>query len=74
MQNREEVRRELSKLDGHIVTVTIRPLSGMGRYHLPEAPRLPDSPWDEKIEACVMLEDRLNERLAARYNELTALF
>ena len=70
--NRAELRRELSKLDGRIVPIVIRPLSGVGRYHLPEAPRLPDSPWDEKIEACVMLEDRLNESLAAKYNELAA--
>ena len=72
IQNREEVRRELSRLDGHTVPVTIRPVSGMGRYHLPQAPRLPDSPWDEKIGACIKLEDQLNERLADRYNELAA--
>lgn len=70
--NREEVLRELSKLDGHIVEIVVRPLSGMGRYLTPEAPRLPDSPWDEKIEACIMLEDKLNESLAAKYNELAA--
>jgi hypothetical protein len=72
IQNREEVRRELSKLDGHTVPVVIRPRTGMGRYYVPEAPRLPDSPWDEKIEVCVRLEDQLNERLATRYNELAA--
>ena len=72
IQNLEEVRHELSKLDGHTVPVMIRPLSGMGRYFLPEAPRLPESPWDEKVEACVRLEEQLNERLAARYNELAA--
>lgn len=70
--NREELRRELSNLDGRIVPIMIKSLSGLGRYHLPEAPRLPDSPWDEKIESCIMLEDRLNESLAATYNELAA--
>ena len=72
MQNREEVRRELSALDGHMVPIMIRPLSGMGRYHLPDAPQLPDAPWDEQIETCIRLEDELNERLAARYSELAA--
>lgn len=71
-QNLEEARHEIAKLDGHIVPVAVRSLSGMGRYHLPHAPRLPESPWDEKIEACIRLEDQLNERLADRYNELAA--
>jgi hypothetical protein len=72
IQNREEVKRELSRLDGHIVPVKIRPLSRKGRYRLPNAPRLPSAPWDEEIEAYINLEDQLNERLTARYNELAA--
>lgn len=71
-QDRAEVLRELSQLDGHLVPVVVRPISGMGRYDLSHAPRLPDSPWDKKIEACIRLEDRLNELLANKYNELAA--
>jgi hypothetical protein len=72
IQNREEVLRELSPGDGHIVPVKFRPLSRKGRYVLPQAPTLPDEPWDEGIVGCVELEDALNERLAGRYNELAA--
>jgi hypothetical protein len=71
-QNLEVARREIPKLDGHVVLVGVRSLSGIGKYHLPQAPRLPDSPWDKKIEACINLEDQLNKRLTDRYNELAA--
>lgn len=72
IENRDEVLRELSLGDGHIVHVKFRPLSRKGRYILPAAPRLPDAPWDKSIVGCIELEDALNERLAARYNELAA--
>lgn len=72
IQNREAVLRELSRGDGHIVPVKFRPLSRKGRYVLPNAPALPNAPWDESIVGCVELEDALNERLAGRYNELAS--
>jgi hypothetical protein len=69
-QNLEDARRQMAQLDGQTVHVEVRSLSGIGKYHFPNAPRLPDRPWDEKIEACIKLEDRLNECLADRYNKL----
>jgi hypothetical protein len=71
-QNLDDARRQMAQLDGQVVRVAVRSLSGIGRYHFSYAPRLPDSPWDEKIEACIKLEDRLNECLADRYNKLAA--
>jgi hypothetical protein len=50
----------------------VRSISGIGRYFLPEAPKLPDDPWDDKTVACILLEDEINARLAERYNALAA--
>jgi hypothetical protein len=72
IQNREEVLRRLAVNDEQIVPVTFRPLSRKGRYVLPNAPRMPNVPWDERLVGCINLEDTLNERLAARYHELAA--
>jgi hypothetical protein len=72
IENRDDLLRELAKNDGHIVPITIRPRSRQGRYVFTNAPRLPDNPWDEKIEDFIKLEDMLNERLAARYHQLAA--
>jgi hypothetical protein len=72
IENRAEIRRELAKNDGHIVPITFRPRGRQGRYVFTNAPRLPDNPWDEKIEGFIKLEDMLNARLAARYHQLAA--
>jgi hypothetical protein len=71
-QDFEGARQELVKLDGHIVQVSVRSISGIGRYYLPEAPKLPDAPWDDKAMACILLEDEINNRLADRFNKLAA--
>jgi hypothetical protein len=70
LTNRDEIREELAQLDGHEMSIVFRPLSGMGRYELPEAPRLPMKPWDEALGRFIDLEGTLNERLAASYNAL----
>jgi hypothetical protein len=72
IQNYEEAVRKLSGLDGRIVPVIIRSLDRRSFYRTPDAPRLPVMPWDEEIKKYIDLEDQLNERLAARYNELAA--
>jgi hypothetical protein len=68
----EHVRGEFARLDGHMVSVVVRPLSRIGRFSLPLAPRLPSAPWGEKIGSLIALEDSLNERLAIRYHDLAA--
>ena len=71
-ENRDDVRCELAKNDGHIVPVRIVPRSRKGQYVFTNTPRLPDVPWDEKVQSFIKLEEMLNERLAARYHELAA--
>lgn len=72
IENRDDSRRELAQNDGHIVPITIRPRSRQGRYVFSNPPRLPQPCWDEKIQSFISLEDKLCERLAARYHELAA--
>lgn len=72
VENFDEVLQELADNDGHTVPITIRSLTGRGRYDLPEAPCLPTMPWDEKIQGLVDLEEQLDEALVARYHALAA--
>lgn len=72
IENRDDLLRELARNDGHIVPITIRPRGRRGRYVFSNAPRLPETSWDGKIENFIKFEDKLNERLAARYHELAA--
>lgn len=44
----------------------------MGRYELLNAPRLPEEPWDERVESFIKVEDRLSDLLAISYNNLAA--
>jgi hypothetical protein len=70
--NAEQVCREVSAGDGREVEVIVSSRSGVGLYETPEAPRLPDSPWDAKIEVLASLEKALDEELIERYNTLAA--
>ncbi len=72
VERKDEVREEMSRNDGHLVTVEVSSLSGQVRYELPEAPRLPAAPWEAKIQTLVDLEERLALKLAARYHALAA--
>jgi hypothetical protein len=72
IENFDNALQELSTNDGHEVAVVIRSLSGHGHHQMPKAPRLPDSPWPDKIKQLINLEDRLDTKLVQRYNELAA--
>jgi len=72
LRNLNEVRRELEKLDGRLVNVTIESLSGQVRYEFQEAPCLSDKSWEEKIQRLIDLEDQLDTALIARYHALAA--
>ena len=72
IEEREVVRRELAQKDGHIVPIRVIPRSRKGRYVFANTPRLPETPWDEKVENFVSLENALDERLAASYHDLAA--
>ena len=68
----DDVRNELARADGHLVNVVIRSVTGQVRYELPDAPRLPDSPWETNIQALIDLEHKLDSRLVDGYNALAA--
>ena len=68
----EEVRNELASGDGHRVNYQARSLSGKAKIKLPDAPRLPDSPWEPIVQELIDLDWRLDERLAQRYHALAA--
>jgi hypothetical protein len=72
IENFDKVQLELARNDGHKVPVVIRSLTGRGRYDLFEAPRLPDMPWDKKIQGLVDLERQLDNALVTRYHALAA--
>ena len=68
----DKVRSELAINDGHTVEYISGSLSGQATWNCPEAPRLPDSPWDSKIQSLIDLESKLDARLSELYNALAA--
>jgi hypothetical protein len=70
--NPDEVKRELQQLDGHSFEVLIKSLSGAANYEFLEAPRLSDSPWDERTKQLLKLEDKLDEQFFEAVNQLAA--
>jgi len=72
IENADALNREFARLDGHHVILMIRSLTGQARIELPEAPRLPQPPWDSTIQPLIDLESQLDARLAAGYHALAA--
>jgi hypothetical protein len=72
IENFEQAKEALEKLDNSLVQVVIRSESGSARLELDEAPRLPDSPWPANIQTLVDLEKPLDDRLVSRYHALAA--
>lgn len=68
----EEVQRELQRLDGHVFRVGIKSLNGAAHYEFTEARHLPNSPWDERIEQLIKLEDQLDDLYFESVNQLAA--
>lgn len=72
IQNRDQVKEQLAQLDGHEIEIIIQSAKGQARFELPDAPRLPDRPWDSNIRALIDLESQLDNRLCEGYNALAA--
>jgi hypothetical protein len=72
VKNPGDLRQELALTDGHPVKVSFESLSGQVIYEFPDAPRLPDTPWDSKIQAMVDIESDLDNALIERYHALAA--
>ncbi|MCA1633206.1 MAG: hypothetical protein LC785_05940 [Acidobacteria bacterium] len=68
----EELRRAMAQDDGRDVKMSLLSLTGEVHFDFPEAPRLPDSPWDAKIEELEGLEKQLRSYLASRYHAAAA--
>jgi hypothetical protein len=68
----DELRRAMEQGDGRDVTMSLLSLTGEVHFDFPEAPRLPDAPWDSKIEEMEGLETQLRSRLASRYHVAAA--
>jgi hypothetical protein len=65
-------KQEIARNRGGMATVGIQSLSGQARFDFPEAPRLPDTPWDWKLQALIDLEPKLDAYLAEAYHALAA--
>jgi len=73
IENYQDVKRELSLLDGHLVNLVIRPLDGRMRIETLDAPHLPEYPWEERIQQLIDLDLQLSEKLANRHHALVAV-
>ena len=72
IENFDQVKQALEKLDDTLVQVVIESASGRATIALSNAPRLPDTPWPASIQRLVDLEKPLDARLVSRYHALAA--
>jgi hypothetical protein len=72
IENYEEAKQELEKLDGHIVSVLIRSLNGLIKVESIDTPRLPENPWEPRIQQLIDLDSQLDAEMVRRYCELAA--
>lgn len=72
IEDLDRVRDEVAQGDGHPVTVLFRSATNQALFELPDAPRLPSNPWEERIQALIDLERELDSRLIERYHALAA--
>jgi hypothetical protein len=72
IENYDDVKQKLSFLDGHLVNLVIRPLDGRVRIETLDAPRLPDNPWEPRIQQLIDLDSQLDAEMVRRFNELVA--
>lgn len=68
----EQVIKELSCDDGHPVAARLRSRIGLAHYSFPDAPRLPDKPWDADLQNLINMDGHLDAALMQRYNALAA--
>jgi hypothetical protein len=72
IENFDQVKKALEKLDDTLVQVVIRSATGRATFELTHAPHLPDNPWPANIQTLVELESQLDTRLVSRYHALAA--
>lgn len=72
IDNYEEVKNNLSKLDGKIVNVEQRSVNGKIKMIALDVPSLPQNTWSKEIQKLVDLDSRLDEMLLDRYFNLAS--
>ena len=72
IENREFVRDELAKKDGHIVPMVIKPLSRTGRYLFSNTPQFSVEMLDEAVRSFASVDELLDKNLARRYHQLAS--
>ncbi len=72
IENYQDVKHELSLLDGHLVNLIIHPLDGRMRIETLDAPRSPENSWEERIQQLIDLDSQMSGELANRYHALVA--
>jgi hypothetical protein len=63
-------KREITNSQSGMATVGVESLSGQAKFDFPNAPRLPDAPWDLKLQSLIDLEPKLDACLAEAYHAL----
>jgi len=72
IDNYEEVKNNLSKLDGEIVNVEQRSVNGKIKMISLDVPSLPQNAWSKEIQKLVDLESKLDEMLLDKYFNLAS--
>jgi hypothetical protein len=72
IESLDEIREQLQAEDGRQIALKIRSLSGQNKYEFTEAPYLPDTFWEPKIQALIDLEPYLDAAIVERYHTLAA--
>lgn len=67
-----KAKQEMMQSKDGMAAVVIFSLSGQARFEFPEAPQLPDNPWDWKLKTLIDLEPRFDTHLADAYHALAA--
>jgi len=73
IDNYEEVRENLSKLDNSIVEVKLRSLNGMNRIIAVRVPTLTPNPWSLELQKLIDLDGKLDSIVLDKYFALAAL-
>jgi hypothetical protein len=68
----DQVLEELRKDDGRTVAVRVRSRTGLARFNMRDAPRLPDKSWDADFQMLINMDGQLDAAVMQRYNALAA--
>lgn len=70
IENYDEVKENLSKLNGRIVEVKLRSISGVSRMIALQVPSLPPNPWTPELQKLIDLDSQLDSISLERFFNL----